>query len=325
MAQIGPQRDGLVQNIPGYGGLIYQAIRWEPLCGTLGGLPLDLNLGSSCIQALYGYSNITDNSIAYFDTSGIRYEKAGIGLGKALCMCFAMSDLGGKATDICWYFDEIGQYVRWVNSEPQGSYRPGAAKSLKRCADVDLPALQAHWSQTAIMPTFTGQVQTFQNGLTTIRETVVQTQTYVLTPTVVPFTIQSSRVVTGSNGQVSTLDASYVTNAPVLNNAPSSSSNGDDENDPLALGLSLGLAVPIVAALAAFMWWYWLRHKRAMQIIANNNNNNGANANSNTGNTINPSTGAAPPSSSQSPPYNIHGPAVSEKLPRYMTGQGTYA
>ncbi|KAG8824968.1 hypothetical protein FRC17_008904 [Serendipita sp. 399] len=170
--------------------------------------------------------------------------------------------------------------------------------------------------------------QASQTGATAVIETVMQIQTYVLTPTVVPVTIQSSTVITGSNGQVSTLDASYVTLAAVLNNLPSSTSNEDDDEDRLAVGLSLGLSLPISAALVAFMWWYWLRHRRAMQTIrSNNKNSNNTNINASNGFAIAPAVyppSSPPSSSSQAPQYNGHGPTAPEKLPTYTKDPGTY-
>ncbi|KAG8818229.1 hypothetical protein FRC18_000200 [Serendipita sp. 400] len=339
VAFAGIVRDGLVTDVSGWTALVYQAIRWEPLCGTLG--PLDSNLvnvGTYCTAAVQAYRNFTGNHIAYFDAGGTLLVNAGIGLGTSLCTCFALSDSAGQAADICWYFDPVGQYVRTWNGIPYGSYLPGGSKSLPKCGEVNVAQLQSQWSQTAIIPTFNGSVQTLQTGVETVvqtavytqtvvrsqtivqENTIVQTQTYTLTPSVVPLTVKSSTVVTASNGQITTLDQSYVTTVAVLT-IPSASSENPAE-DHLAVGLGVGLTVPVLAALTAFMWWYWLRHKRIMQNYtstnANNNNmNNGVNNNNNNMNNNNPNHNA-----SQSPPYNTLGPRVPEKPPGYGYGTG---
>ncbi|KAG8750066.1 hypothetical protein FRC14_000836 [Serendipita sp. 396] len=249
-----PQRDGIVDSIGGWEGMIYRAIRWEPICGTYIGLPPYQDALQHCTAAIMSYRNITDNAIAYFDTSGVRYLNAGIGLGRALCACFSLSNgEGTNPVDICWYFNEIGQYTPYFGwNQPVGSYRPGAAKSLKKCNEVDVPALQSQWSQTAIMPAFTGPVQTLQLGPSTVVQTVVQTQTYVLTPTLVPVTITSSSVITGSNGQVTTRDVSYVTTAAILNSGPSNGGGANDSLQRVKVGVGLGLGLP---ALAGLLWY----------------------------------------------------------------------
>ncbi|KAG8824966.1 hypothetical protein FRC17_008902, partial [Serendipita sp. 399] len=273
-AAAGVVRDGLVQDVPGWSGLVYRAIRWEPICGVLGTLNPNLaNFGTYCVEPVRAYRNVSDNRIAYFDPSGRRFVQAGIGLGTALCVCFALADSSGDATDICWYFNEIGQYVQNGNGIPYGSYIPGGMKSLPSCGSVDLDHLQAQWSQTAIMPTFNGSVETLQTGMTTVFQTVeytqtvirsqtvvqtavqtqtviqpqtvvqdhtiIQTQTYTITPTVAPITVTNSTIFTAPNGQLTTREQIYVTTAAVLAVAtyPATSS---DSNRPLALGLVFG-------------------------------------------------------------------------------------
>ncbi|KAG8824970.1 hypothetical protein FRC17_008906 [Serendipita sp. 399] len=255
----GPERDGIVQGITAYDGMIYQAIRWEPICGTVVLFPSYPDLTQNCAGAVSAYRNITEPIIAYYDISGVRLLQAGIGLGKALCACFAMSDSLGKATDICWYFNEIGQWAPYYSLGPSGSYRPGASKSFPKCGDVDVPALQAQWSRTAIMPTAIGPVQTLQLGPSTVIQTVVRTQTYVLTPTLLPFTVTSASVITGSNGQVTTQDLSYVTTAVVVNAESSGSSggNGNDNLQRVKIGVGLGLGLPTLGALLAYAMYLY--------------------------------------------------------------------
>jgi hypothetical protein len=75
-------RDGVAQNIPGYDGTTYQAIRFEPFCGTLGAdgkfvVPLfnSDNCGPSVMNA---YTNSTDH-FALYDATGVRLEGAIVG------------------------------------------------------------------------------------------------------------------------------------------------------------------------------------------------------------------------------------------------------
>ncbi|KAG8852431.1 hypothetical protein FRB91_006526 [Serendipita sp. 411] len=299
-------RDGLVTDVPGWGALVYQAIRWEPLCGTLGGLDPNLvNVGTYCTAAVRAYRNYTTNRIAYFDAGGTLLVNTGIGLGTSLCTCFALADDAGQAADICWYFDPVGQYVRTWNGIPYGSYLPGGSKNLPKCGTVNVAQLQSQWSQTAIIPTFNGSIQTLQTGMTTVLQTitytqtiiqpqtvvqttiqtqtviqpqtvvqtavqtetvtqlqtvvqehtVVETQTYAVTPSVVPITVTSSTVFTASNGQVTTWAQAYVTSAAVVP-VSTSFSNESKSNQRLALGLVLGLVLPLLVALWCVIMYY---------------------------------------------------------------------
>ncbi|KAG8771428.1 hypothetical protein FRC20_003178 [Serendipita sp. 405] len=240
---LNPQRDGIVTNIDGWD-MIYRAIRWEPICGTYTEEASVQDETQNCVGAVEAYRgrNVTDNAIGYFDISGVRYDNAGIGLGVALCACFSLSNNAGeKPLDICWYFDEVGECE--VLFQPYGSYRYGRAKSLEKCNAVNVTALASQWSQTAIMPTpTTGPVHTLQ----------LSSPTVVQTPTVIPVTITSPSVITGSNGQVTTRDVSYVTTVSTLS---SGSSNGGGANDGLQrvkIGVGLGVGLPALAAVLCY-------------------------------------------------------------------------
>jgi hypothetical protein len=100
-------RDGPVTNVFGEGGywpgLVYRALRWEPICGTLGRYPDVLSWGNGeCDAALNLFSNMTDPRVAYFDSTGQRLVNTGVGMGRYMCLCFALSPTSGPRVDICW-------------------------------------------------------------------------------------------------------------------------------------------------------------------------------------------------------------------------------
>jgi hypothetical protein len=172
-------RDGLIINIPGWTGMSFHSERWEPLCGSVVTPPSDayLDHGDYCIGAIDSYRNDTVNTLAYYDESGVKLIGAGVSLGRSLCLCFSMStDLGSKF-DICWYFYGDGRYMGDYLGIPYGSFRSGSDKTLPSCANVDVASLEAAWSQTAIMPTYTGDVETINAPQSTIISTVTQTLT----------------------------------------------------------------------------------------------------------------------------------------------------
>jgi hypothetical protein len=62
---------------------------------------------------------------------------------------------------------------------PIEAHRPGAYKTLPHCESIDIPAVESSWSATAVMPSFTGNIETV--GPSTILATVTETRT--ITPT----------------------------------------------------------------------------------------------------------------------------------------------
>lgn len=181
LAQISINRDGLISSMPGYT-MSYYSARWEPLCGTVTAIP-SLDVGTTCVSAINRYTNDTRSTLSFYDAAGVKLVGAGVGLGRDLCMCFSMSGAPGTSYDICWPFNAIGQYINSWYSVPAGSVRPGSAKSLPACGDVDVVALQAGWTRTAVMPQATGPVMTINTGPTTVLQTVTQVLTSTLTPT----------------------------------------------------------------------------------------------------------------------------------------------
>jgi len=163
-------RDGVATNILGWPGTNYHSIRYEPLCGTLGtdkryAAPFSL---SHCASAMDAFSNDTARTLAFYDEAGVRLEGAIVGAGVDLCMCFSLANSATAAADICWWVDGAGmEQIVWnfnLDYIVAGVFRPGSAKSLPQCASIDVTALQANWSATAVQPTATGPVATLTNG-----------------------------------------------------------------------------------------------------------------------------------------------------------------
>ena len=148
-------RDGLSSALTGYGGTAFQATRYEPLCGTLG--EASDRTSSFSIQrcgpvVMNAYSNISD-PFAVYDESGVRLTSVVVGGGRDVCMCFSLSTASGRAADMCWWVGGDGQVdIAWqlqLDYVITGSFRPGSAKSLPQCSQIDLSAAQASWSATA--------------------------------------------------------------------------------------------------------------------------------------------------------------------------------
>ena len=171
-------RDGLVTSPIGYPGVTYQSIRYEPLCGTLG---TDARFSNPfaighCDSVIDVYSNNSIDRLAFYDESGVRLVGAVVGGGRDLCMCFALGNPDGSAGDICWWFNGDAQVDIWWTLQLDhligGAFRPGSAKSLPQCSEVDLDGLRASWSATAVMPSATESVITLGD----------RTQTTTFTP-----------------------------------------------------------------------------------------------------------------------------------------------
>jgi hypothetical protein len=177
-------RDGPVTNpFEGWTGLVYRALRWEPICGTLGTYPRTLVAGNGeCDAALNQFSNMTDPPLAYFDSTGVRLVNTGVGMGRDMCLCFSLSPTSEAPVDICWLFNGIGQVMLVGNGYlriPTGAHRPGAYKSLHHCEAINIAVVESSWSATAPMPSFHGNIETL--GPSTILATVTETRT--ITPT----------------------------------------------------------------------------------------------------------------------------------------------
>lgn len=173
--------------------------------------------------------------------NGARLDRCSgrIGMGRDLCLCFAVGSPNDISLDICWLFIGIGQLMvqRDANlwDQPIGSHRPGASKQLPRCEDINVPEVEASWSATAVLPSFSRNVQTINMGPSTVTQT--------LTPTLVNLTISSSAVVTGSDGSLTTVDRTYTTTAAVINYEPCRDKSAELGNK-IALGVGRGLGIP---------------------------------------------------------------------------------
>jgi hypothetical protein len=151
--------DGIVNGIMGYPGLVYQAIRYEPLCGNLGAdarfsSPLDMT--DYCIPAMEAFGNNTEDTLALYDTTGSRLNNARVGGGYDVCLCFAVSQIGdGIKGNLCIWVDGTGRGQAWINNSMIASnYRPDAEKTLPFCKDMDVSSMREEWSATAFQPSF---------------------------------------------------------------------------------------------------------------------------------------------------------------------------
>lgn len=103
-------RDGAVSDtsLIGYIGTSYQAIRYEPLCGTLGSdvrFQKTIDMTDQCVPAMEFFSNNTVDRLAFYDTTGVRLKNVVVGGGHDLCMCFSLAQSssvkGALDADIC--------------------------------------------------------------------------------------------------------------------------------------------------------------------------------------------------------------------------------
>ncbi|CCA73372.1 hypothetical protein PIIN_07327 [Serendipita indica DSM 11827] len=226
------QRDGPVANVSGWDGLTYTAARWEPLCGSLTRTWPPGSNWNGCDAAMNGYSNDVRRTFGLYDRTGVLLERVGVGLGIPLCMCFSLGMIAtNENLDICWGFESSGVVVANGLGGVLGSWRI-SGKALPRCTDANLGSLEAQWSRTAIMPSYTGSVLTFGPS------TVTQLRTVTLTPTsqVVP---EAGRV-TGSGSQ------------------------GQGSSSAMKLGLGIGISLGILALVVLI----WLRLGKQKRITA---------------------------------------------------------
>jgi hypothetical protein len=183
--------DGAITGITGYPGLSYQAVRYEPLCGTFGTdsryeQPIDIS--EYCDPAIEAYAK-NEDTIALYDTTGVRLRDTRVGGGIDVCMCFSLERSDSAKGDFCFYVRGTGQADVWWNLHLEhiiaGNYRPNSGKALPQCGSVDLKSLRAAWSATAFQPSVTEVESTVGNtqtpSLITGYNTVISTKT--ITPT----------------------------------------------------------------------------------------------------------------------------------------------
>jgi hypothetical protein len=168
-------RDGAASTITGYGRTTYQAIRYEPICGTLDeSFTNPISVGR-CTAVMDIYSNNTKDTLALYDETGVRLNSAIVGGGVDLCMCFALSTTANSQADLCWWVSGSGQEEVWwtmlFDNIVAGTFRPGSAKSLPQCGKVDLPAIEKSWSATAAKPTNTESVGNESQSATAVKST----------------------------------------------------------------------------------------------------------------------------------------------------------
>ncbi|KAK6529424.1 hypothetical protein TWF281_008600 [Arthrobotrys megalospora] len=275
--------------IPGFEGLSYQAIRWEPLCGNLGtaeGYRQVYEWSPFCRPAIEVFTNITDN-FGLYDRTGLRLrgQEARIGAGIELCLCFALRQIQDK--------NLAGAYCIYVNGNAQAyldgnialNYRPGVDvdRALPICGGgFDVEAARESWSKTAVQPQVT-EIDTTLGSLETIvlvstlreevsvtrvvTEAAVPTEYSVSTyiPSVVPYTDTTLYTTTGTDGVVRTITSARITQLPVItvSATPQGGNKGLSQSDKVTLGVGLGLGLPAFVVMTAglFVGIALLRHR----------------------------------------------------------------
>lgn len=215
-------RDGVVtdQQFIGYSDINYHAIRFEPLCGSLGSTqPIEMfqapfSVGGQCDEALSQFSNISD-PIAFFDLTGVKLSGdasiVGSG-GDAMCMCMSLVMLSGGNSNLCVWVDGNGEaQTQFYLPAPglgyilQSSFKPGSGKALPQCGGgVNVTSLETKWSATAF---FSPNSTVISSSTTSTASTVTTSSSTVTT---------SSSSATSSSGVSSTNSGQQVqqTNSP---------------------------------------------------------------------------------------------------------------
>jgi hypothetical protein len=177
-------RDGPVSDLVGYSGMVYHAMRYEPLCGNLGtGSWFSQHRGATdlCTPAMDAFGNNTADALAIYDSTGMRLEKGVIGNGYDTCLCFALSQLGATTLQggLCVWISGGGEAdVYWAgNHIVASSYRPNINKALPFCKDINLTSAKAAWSATAAQGDGSEVVNTISGGGRIITDVV--TSTYI--------------------------------------------------------------------------------------------------------------------------------------------------
>jgi hypothetical protein len=173
-------RDGISGPIKGYTGLVYQAVDYVPVCGTLGPTstsPIDMS--TMCAPAMSVY-NTTAELTAFYDTTGVRLS-VNVASGTEGCLCFAVAMLSGNAGNICMWLSGFGEpSIYWsvaTDNMVASSFQPGN-KSLPQCKDVSIAAISSSVYANLPPPTVnTGTPNTAHNIATsnTLRGTATDT------------------------------------------------------------------------------------------------------------------------------------------------------
>jgi len=215
-------KDGIA-TIIGYSGTTYQAVRYIPVCGTLGPTSTaPISVTSQCDPAMSVF-NTTSAIFSFFDITGVLLSINPV-TGTAGCMCFSLAMLSGTQGDFCIYIDGYGQtevYYQSLEYIVQGDFQPGG-KSLPQCKDVNISSISS-----SIYATATGTNPT-------------------------PTTDSNGSPVTGSPSSPSTTNTSTSTN-------PSTSSS-DGLTRPAEIG-TIVAAITGAILLAIAVWQCFCRQK----------------------------------------------------------------
>ena len=136
-------RNGIGQP-EGYGGTVYQAFDFVPVCGTLdNSLTQSFSITSDCDPAMSVY-NGTKETFSFFDLTGVRLS-ATPGSGTPGCMCFSLSSLSGEDGDLCIWIDGSGAASVYWNLDlgyiDASTFHANGQKALPQCKDVNITAI----------------------------------------------------------------------------------------------------------------------------------------------------------------------------------------
>ncbi|KAK6510562.1 hypothetical protein TWF506_009667 [Arthrobotrys conoides] len=270
-----------VGSIHGWEGLTYQAIRYEPLCGSLGSADYYRQVYSfspTCLSATEIFTNTT-HDFAIYDFTGIRLRgpEARIGAGREICVCFALrqiTDLNFGAA-VCVYVNGDAQV--YLDGSVALNYRPGVdvGRALPICGgDFDVKAAREEWSRTAIQPQVTevestiGTIgtqplgSTVRGGVATT-ETVISTEWRVSTyfPSVVPYTDTTVYTTTGPDGALMTITTARVIQMPVVTVSTPIENTSNSDKVRIGVGLGLGILALILVTAGVIVGISLLRQR----------------------------------------------------------------
>src|SRR5271167_1124543 len=80
-----------IGGLVGYGSTVYQAIDYEPVCGTLdNAMTQSFDVSGLCGPAMSSY-NVSSDRYAFYDQTGVRLSVAPVSV--AGCICFSLGAL----------------------------------------------------------------------------------------------------------------------------------------------------------------------------------------------------------------------------------------
>jgi hypothetical protein len=154
--------------------MTYQAIHYQPLCGSLGSgaqYETPIQVGDKCTVAMDVFGNNSADFMAIYDLTGVRLKDGQVGNGYEVCLCFCLAkppSIGSTKGALCLWVDAAGEGdYDYYSAQPISDYAFTSNyrvvdRALPQCKDVNLAQLSASWSATAVLPSVTEAVKTGQ-------------------------------------------------------------------------------------------------------------------------------------------------------------------